>query len=109
MSHLQVPVINGTITYDFRSRNSYRKLLGAGQKEIVPGTYAMIAGNSDQTTSLFDARDINPKDLSKWLIDNGLTSSYFLSDMNLSGDVNVADKSLFLINNGLFSDVPIDE
>ena len=109
MSHLQVPVINGTINYDFRSRNSYRKLLGAGQKEVVPGTYAMIAGNGDQTSSPFDARDINPKDLSKWLIDNGLTSSYFLRDLNLNGDVNVADKSLFLINNGLFSDVPIRE
>jgi len=109
MSHIQVPVINGTITYDFRSRNSYRRLLGSGQKEIMPGVYAMYAGNGDQTSSTFDSRDINPNDLTKWLADNGLTSSYFLRDLNLSGDVNVTDKGLFLINNGIFSDVPLKQ
>ena len=109
MSHIQVPIVNGQLSYDFRFHNSYRQLLGSGQKEIEPGVYVMYAGNSDQSTTPFDARDINPNDLTKWLIDNGLTSSYFLSDLNLSGDVNVADKSMFLINNGLFSDVPVDE
>jgi len=106
MSHIQVPIVNGTISYDFRNRNSFRRILGAGQKEITPGVYCMIAGNGDQDTGSFDSRDINPNDLTKWLMDNGLTSSYFLRDFNLSGDVNVADKGLFLINNGLFSDVP---
>ena len=67
----------------------------------------MIAGNGDQSSSPADARDINPNDLSQWLIENGLTSSYFHRDFNLSGDVNVMDKALFLINNGLFSDVPM--
>ena len=106
MSHIQLPVVNGTITYDFRNRNSYRKIVGSGQKEISLGVYAMIAGNGDQTTRTFDVNDVNPNDLTQWLIDNGLTSSYFLRDYNLSGDVNVSDKGLFLINNGLFSDVP---
>ena len=109
MSHIQVPILNGTLSYDFRYHNSYQKLLGTGQKEMAPGIYALVAGNGDQNTSILDARDINPNDLSKWLIDNGLTSSYFLRDYNLSGDVNVTDKGLFLINNGIFSDVSIKE
>ena len=109
MSHIQVPLINGTISYDFRLRNSFRKILGAGQKEMSPGVYAMIAGNGDQDSGPFDSRDINPNDLTKWLIDNNLTSSYFLRDFDLSGDVNVTDKGILLINNGLFSDVPGNE
>ena len=106
MSHIEVPIVNGTITYDFRNRNSFRRILGSGQKEITPGVYCMIAGNGDQDTRDIDSRDINPNDLARWLIDNGLSSGYFLRDYNLSGDVNVSDKGLFLINNGLFSDVP---
>ena len=106
MSHIEVPIVNGTITYDFRNRNSFRRILGSGQKEISPGVYCMIAGNGDQDTRAIDSRDINPNDLAQWLIDNGLSSGYFLRDFNLSGDVNVSDKGLFLINNGLFSDVP---
>ena len=108
MSHVQLPVINGRLSYDFRFHNSYRRILGSGQKEMTPGVYAMFAGNGDQSSNPIDSRDINPNDLTKWLIDNGLTSSYFLRDLNLSGDVNVADKALFLINNGIFSDVPLD-
>ena len=107
MSHVEIPVINGTMSYDFRFHNSYRRILGSGQKEVAPGIYAMIAGNGDQTTSAVDSRDINPNDLTKWLIDNGATSSYFLRDLDLSGDVNTGDKALLLINNGLFSDVPM--
>jgi len=108
MSHLELPILNGTISYDFRAHNSFRRILGSGQKEIAPGVYAMFAGNGDQSSAPFDSRDINPNDLTRFLIDNGLTSSYFLRDFNLSGDVNVGDKALFLINNGIFSDVPLD-
>ena len=108
MSHLQLPIINGSISYDFRAHNSYKRILGSGQKEIEPGVYAMFAGNGDQSSAPFDSRDINPNDLTRFLIDNGLTSSYFLRDFNLNGDVSVGDKALFLINNGIFSDVPLD-
>ena len=108
MSHVQLPILNGTITYDFRAHNSFRRILGSGQKEIAPGVYAMFAGNGDQSSAPFDSRDINPNDLTRFLIDNGLTSSYFLRDFNLNGDVSVGDKALFLINNGIFSDVPLD-
>ena len=105
MSHIKVPVINGSISYDFRYHNSYNTLMGVGQKEIMPGIYVMFAGNGDQQTSAVDDTDINANDLNKWIIDDGLNSSYFLRDLDLSGDVNVQDKGLFLKNNGLFSDV----
>ncbi len=105
MSHVQVPIVNGQISYDFRVHNSWIDLFGFGQQQVAPGMYAMYAGNGEQAKSAADAKDINPNDLTKWLEQNGKTSSYFQSDFNLSGDVNVADKSLFLRNNGIFSDV----
>ena len=107
MTEIPVPIINGEITYDFRTRNSYRGVLaiGVGQKEIERGVFAMFAANGDQQTGLEDAVDINSNDLRAWLIDDGLNSSYFLRDFDLSGDVNVQDKGLFLDNNGIFSEV----
>ena len=65
----------------------------------------MFAGNNDQQGDAQDAIDINSNDLRAWLLEDGLNSSYFLSDMDLSGDVNVQDKALFLENNGVFSEV----
>jgi uncharacterized repeat protein (TIGR01451 family) len=108
MSHLKVPVINGAIKYDFRYHNSYRTLMGVGQKQVAPGIYAMFAGNGDQQTSSADDIDINANDLQRWITDDGLNSSYYQRDLDLNGDVNVQDKGLFLENNGLFSDVPRD-
>ena len=107
MSDLPLPVINGEITYDFRNRNSYQGPLaiGVGQKEIEFGVFVMFAGNGDQQTAIEDAIDINSNDLRVWLIDDGLNSSYFLTDFDLNGDVNVQDKGLFLENNGVFSEV----
>ena len=107
MSDLPLPVINGEITYDFRNRNSYQGSLaiGVGQKQISRGVFVMFAGNGDQQGAAQDAIDINSNDLRAWIIDDGLNSSYFLTDFDLSGDVNVQDKALFLLNNGLFSEV----
>ena len=110
MSDVPLPVINGEINYDFRNRNSYRGVLsiGVGQKEIERGVFAMFAANGDQQSGSEDAVDINSNDLRAWLIDDGLNSSYFLRDFDLSGDVNVQDKGLFLDNNGIFSEVSRD-
>ena len=107
MSDIPLPVINGEITYDFRNRNSYQGSLaiGVGQKQISRGVFVMFAGNGDQQGAAQDAIDINSNDLRAWIIDDGLNSSYFLTDFDLSGDVNVQDKALFLLNNGLFSEV----
>ena len=105
MSHMKVPIVNGAISYDFRSQNSYVSALGFGQKEVDNGRFAMYAGNGDQIMGTSSDVDINIRDLNVWLMNDGNNSSYYLRDYDLNGDVNVQDKALFLRNNGIFSDV----
>ncbi len=106
MSHQRVIITNDTLTYDFRSQQSYKSLLGFGQKQIKPGVFAMFAGNGQQITIGSADTDINVGDKDIWLDENGDHSSYYLNDFDLNGDVNVQDKNLWLNNNGRFSDVP---
>ncbi len=105
MSHIEVPIVGNTITYDFTTQQSYRGLLGYGQK-LINGKYVMYAGNGQQTISSSADTDINTNDKDSWLNQNGDNSSYYINDFELNGDVNVQDKNLWLINNGIFSDVP---
>ncbi|MEM6319093.1 MAG: Ig-like domain-containing protein [Bacteroidota bacterium] len=108
MSHQAIPIIGGTITYDFRSQESYKGLLGFGQKQVRPGIYAMYAGNGDQVTGSNGNRILNiiSSDKNAWLIEIGDHSSYYLNDYDLNGDVNVQDKIPWSRNDGIFSDVP---
>jgi hypothetical protein len=106
MSHEKVAVTNDSIAYDFRNQQSYRGLLGFGQKEIEPGVFVMYGGNGEQILTLSSDTDINVKDKDDWLDANGDHSSYYKDDFDMNGDVNVQDKSLWLENNGIFSDVP---
>jgi len=105
MSHIPLTVSENTLKYDFRNQDSYIEALGSGQKILAPEIYGLYAGNGDQTIATSSAADINVHDLSKWLIDDGLNSSYFLMDFDMNGDVNVQDKGLFLSNTGIFTDV----
>ena len=105
MSPTAVPVVDSTLSFDFRTNNSYRKLFGYGQKEVAPGIFAMYAANGDQYSSPESAVDINVGDLSEWLKSNGLHSSYYRQDFDLSGDANVQDKGIYLKNIGIFTDV----
>ncbi len=106
MSHEPVVVTDGTLTYDFRTQQSYQVLLGYGQKEVRPGEFAMYAGNGDQITSFESPTDINTNDVTLWARDNGKHSGYYFQDYDLNGDVNVHDKAIWLLNNGVFTDVP---
>ncbi|MFK7979164.1 MAG: hypothetical protein AB8G86_04225, partial [Saprospiraceae bacterium] len=107
MSHQAMPVVGGTITYDFRTQQSYEGLLGFGQKPLGLGTYVMYAGNGDQASGSNGNRILNiiSSDKDLWLEENGDHSSYYFNDFDLNGDVNVQDKNLWLENNGKFSDV----
>ena len=49
---------------------------------------------------------IDEDDLKSWEGGNGLNSSYFLQDVDLSGDVSVKDKEILFNNMGLISMVP---
>lgn len=108
MSPTSLPIVDGKIAFDFRSNQSYRRLLGSGQKEIAPGVFAMYAGNGEQYLMPESVGDINVNDASAWLIENGEHSSYYRHDFDLNGDANVQDKGIYLQNIGIFSDVPHD-
>jgi hypothetical protein len=111
MSHVPVPIVNGKITYDFRNKQSYiNDPLGfgafSGQKQIMTGKYAMLAGNGNQTTTTASDTDINFDDRSFWETLNGLIAKYRNSDYNLNGDTNFNDRRTWELNNGKFTSVP---
>lgn len=105
MTPTPVPLVDGTISFDFTQNQSYTRLLGSGQKEVLPNVFAMYAGNGDQDLAPESAKDINSNDFSAWIENNGKHSGYYFQDFDLSGDVNVHDQALWLQNNGTFTDV----
>jgi hypothetical protein len=115
MSDQPVPVINNTITYDFRNTQSYindpYNLGGSGQKELLPdlpGTYAMYTGNGDQILNASSRIDLNFDDRIFWENQNMMTGHYCDGDYNLNGDCNFNDRIIFEFNNGIFTTVPAD-
>ena len=105
MSPTAISAINGSISCDFRYNQSYTSLVGYGQKEVVPGVYAMYAGNVSQKGTTNASNDINYEDFYSWLKMNGKNSAYLTADVDLDGDVNIRDSQYVLSNIGVFSDV----
>lgn len=101
ISPMPVSVTNGVFRYDFRTQNSYSGF-GFGQKEIIPGRWAMYAGDCDQLSDgvYFD---INANDKAYLTLENGVFDNYLRSDFNLNGDVNGSEFIIFKLNNGIFS------
>jgi len=110
MSHIPIPIVNGTLTYDFRSHQSYIDDpfgFGAiGQKEILPGIFAMFAGNGNQVLTNYSDTDINIDDRTYWDVQNGTAGRYRNGDYNLNGDCNNNDRKTWKLNNGKFTTVP---
>ncbi len=104
MTPYAVPVYNQAITFDFTSNQSYKQLLGHGQKLVKNDRYVMFAGNMEHDS--FGLSDINYADLALFIEENGSNSSYIISDLNFDADVNVRDKRLLMDNAGVFTDVP---
>ena len=106
MSPTPIPVLNGTITYDFRNGDSYmpENVYGIGQKEISPNVWGMFAGEAAQTNPY--SYDINGFDKLFWVNNNGAFTSYEIADFNLDGDVSGPDKNILSENNGIYSGVP---
>jgi len=98
-----VMIMNRTLSWDFTTSNSYASG-GTGQREVVPGVWAMLAGDSDQLSDTF-GYDINGIDLIYWQQRNGLFNKYSKADCNFDGDISGADKALLQGNNGSFSGV----
>jgi len=104
MTPQSVDVINGVLTYDFRSSDSYRDQTSFGQKQLPTSEWVMFAGDADQMD--FPSFDINAPDKTIWFNSNGIFDDYLSPDLNLDGDVNGQDKSLWFDNNGVSSRVP---
>ncbi len=105
MSAAPVPIIDHTLTYDFRSTDSYRDPTGYGQKLLSSGVWCMYSGDGNQAAD-FPSFDVNGQDKAIWVNDNGQFDYYRVTDFNLDGDINGADKSLWYGNNGISSRVP---
>ena len=110
MSHEAVSVVDNTLTYDFRSQQSYvDDPFGFGvyarQKEILPGVFAMFGGNGDQTTDVNEDTDITSNDRGFWELQNGIFGQYNPADYILNGDINVNDRILWELNNGKYTSV----
>jgi hypothetical protein len=106
MTPQAIPVVDSTLSFDFRENQSFIRLLGSGQKEVGPGVYAMYTANGDQYVNPQSVFDINVSDLTEWLKENGKHSSYYKMDFDMNGDANVQDKGIYLDNIGIFTDVP---
>ncbi len=98
-----IPIVNGTISYDFTQADSYSNGVGQGQKQIG-GKWLLFAANADQ--SLETGYEITGADNILWLNNNGLPGIYLPEDFNMDGDVTGADKVLWSYNNGIFSSIP---
>jgi hypothetical protein len=100
MSHEALPIVNGTLTYDFTTQNSY-VLPGSGavgQKE-ANGMWFMYGGNGNQTETDNSDTDINADDQSTWENHNG-KQGYRPGDYNMNGDTNSNDQIIWERNNG---------
>ena len=93
-----------SISHDFRWEQSYRENQAFGQKQVLPGVFAMYTGDCWQDD--FPSYDINGQDAIIWTIQNGIFNQYLLSDFNLDGDVNGLDATLWSANSGIYSSVP---
>ncbi len=105
MSDAPIDISNNTLTLDFRNQESYRTSTSFGQKEMLPGVFAMYAGDSDQVKD-FPSYDLNGFDNIIWRDQNGFFDTYSSGDYNLDCDVSGADKQIWSYNNGLASRVP---
>jgi uncharacterized repeat protein (TIGR01451 family) len=116
MSDSALSIVDGTISYDFRTQQSYIVDFGGfgtaiGQKElIVDGqtVYVMFGGNGNQVIDTNADTDVNFDDRSFWELQNSVFGRYLGGDYNLNGDTNFNDRRVFEINNSKFTSVPRD-
>ncbi len=106
MSPAAIPVVKGTLTFDFTAADSYRTgdPLSNGQR-LVAGQYALYAGDASKTTRA-DNFDINYNDNALYRLDSNRFDTYLPTDFNLDADVNFADKGIWRRNSGTYSSVP---
>ncbi len=101
LSDQAVPIVNGTLTYDFTQTAGYTGG-GSGQK-MLGNDWGLIAGNGSQDG--VSNYDLNAADNSYWAPINGTFNIYHPADYNMDNDVSAGDRALWGMNNGIFSGV----
>ncbi len=106
MSHQAIPIVNGTLTYDFTLQQSYidANEFGSWGQKLIGGKYAMIAGNGNQSLTPASDTDINADDRNFWETENSQVG-YRRADYNMNGDTNANDRILWEKNNGITTSV----
>ncbi|MBW6461172.1 MAG: hypothetical protein K0B08_11435, partial [Bacteroidales bacterium] len=113
MTPQAVPIVNGTLNFDFRYNQSYTQdplplFFGDGQKllpGLTPDTYAMYAGNGQQA-SPGSLTGIDFVDRIIWEITTGTIGRYRAGDFNMNADCTTTDRNTWEVNNGKFTIVP---
>jgi|GEM_PF-6999922 len=100
MTPTAIPLVNNTLSYDFRTANSYNAGTGFGQTQLG-GQWAMFAGDISQDSPV--GYEVTGADQILWQAANGNFSVYRSEDTNLDGDVNGMDRILLNLNNGISS------
>ena len=94
--------LNGT-TYNYNFSSAITQAYGgtAGYKQIVPGIFGMVSGDTDADGT------ITILDFSSWASDFGATTSYRLTDIDLDGLITVLDFSKWATNFGFGNIAPL--
>lgn len=90
-----------TIVWDFTLQNSYEPIFRNGQKEIVPGIWAMYHSNGEQLSSI---TAIASQDRTIWRIHQNALG-YSPGDYNLNVITNSFDETLWKFNQNASSGV----
>jgi hypothetical protein len=106
MSTTALNIINGKVTFDFTTLDSYifTNPPSFGQKQIG-SKWVMYAGDGKKNTQTTNF-DINFNDSQLWKLESGIFDQYRQGDFNLDADVNFNDQVMWKLNNGRYSGVP---
>jgi len=110
LSDVVVPVVNGTLNYDFKNKQSYIddpffSMAFIRQKGVLPGVFVKYAGIGDQSSVADEDTDITTADYLKWLNNGTEIRIYKLVDYNMDGDISALDYNLWQNNSPRFSSV----
>ena len=90
-------------TYNFTDAMTKAHGNSAGFRQIIPGTFGMVSGDSDGDSS------VSVLDFSKWATDFGKTLIYLQSDIDMDGEVSVLDFSKWATNFGMENIAPLKD
>jgi hypothetical protein len=89
-----MPCSGYVIDWNFTTSNSYQPTFRTGQKQVEPGTWAMLSANGEQVTSI---QVINSPDRTLWRALQGMVG-YKFGDYDMNASTNSADETAWKVN-----------